>query len=39
MGNLNRCRAIGAARTAVRDDGGCLSRAVPQGFTADGNIR
>src|SRR5947208_8156033 len=26
MGNLNRRRAMGAARVAVRDDGGCLSR-------------
>src|SRR5262249_12502347 len=36
MGNLNRRRAIGAARAAVRDDGGCLSRAAPERFTADG---
>ncbi|MDR3488299.1 MAG: hypothetical protein P4M05_25800 [Bradyrhizobium sp.] len=35
MGNLNRRRAIGAARAAVRDDGGCLSRAALQKFTAD----
>jgi len=39
MGNLNRRRAIGAARAAVRDDGGCLSRAAPQRFTADGRLR
>jgi len=36
MGNLNRRGAIGAARAAVRDDGGCLSRAAPQRFAADG---
>jgi len=36
MGNLNRRRAIGAARGAVRDKGGGLSRAAPQRFTADG---
>jgi len=36
MGNLNRRRAIGAARAAVRDDGGCLSRAARKRFTADG---
>jgi hypothetical protein len=35
MGNLNRRRAIGAARAAVRDDGGCLSRAARKRFTAD----
>src|SRR5262249_2807875 len=33
---LNRRRAIGAARAAVRDDGGCLSRAARKRFTADG---
>jgi len=38
MGNLNRRRAIGAARAAVRDDGGCLSRAARKRFTADGLI-
>jgi len=38
MGNLNRRRAIGAARAAVRDKGGCLSRAAPQRFTADGPL-
>src|SRR5262249_3419869 len=36
MGNLNRRRAIGAARAAVRDDGGCLARAARKRFTADG---
>jgi hypothetical protein len=36
MGTLNRRRAIGAARAAVRDDGGCLSRAARKRFTADG---
>jgi hypothetical protein len=36
MGNLNRRRAIGAARAAVRDDGSCLSRAARKRFTADG---
>src|SRR5262249_20135072 len=36
MGNPNRRRAIGAARAAVRDDGGCLSRAARKRFTADG---
>jgi hypothetical protein len=38
MGNLNRRRAIGAARAAVRDDGGLLSRVAPQRFTADGPL-
>jgi hypothetical protein len=38
MGNLNRRGAIGAARAAVRDDGGCLSRAAPQRFAADGPL-
>jgi hypothetical protein len=32
MGNLNRRRAIGAARAAVLGDSGCLSRAAPQRF-------
>jgi len=36
MGNLNWRRAIGAARAAVCDDGGCLSRAARKRFTADG---
>jgi hypothetical protein len=36
MGNLNRRRAIDAARAAVRDDGGSLSRPAPRRFTADG---
>jgi hypothetical protein len=36
MGNLNLRRAIGAARAAVRDEGGCLSRAARERFTADG---
>jgi hypothetical protein len=35
MGNLNPRRAIGAAGAAVRDDGGCLSRAARKRFTAD----
>jgi hypothetical protein len=35
MGNLNPRRAIGAAGAAVRDDGGCLSRAAGKRFTAD----
>ena len=35
---LNRRSAIGAARATVRDDGGCLSRAAPQRFTADGPL-
>jgi hypothetical protein len=35
MGNLNRRRVIGAARAAIRDDGGCLSRAARKRFTAD----
>jgi hypothetical protein len=38
MGNLNWHRATGAARAEVRDQGGCLSRAAPQGFTADGPL-
>jgi hypothetical protein len=38
MGNLNRRRAIGAARATVRDNGGCLSRAAPQKFTANGPL-
>jgi hypothetical protein len=38
MGNLNRRRAIGAARAAIRDEGGCLSRAAPHWFTADGPL-
>jgi hypothetical protein len=38
MGNLNRRRGIGAARAAVLDDGGCLSRAAQQKFTADGPL-
>jgi hypothetical protein len=38
MGNLNRRRTNGGARAAVRDDGGCLSRAAPQRFTADGPL-
>src|SRR5262245_51118219 len=38
MGNLNRRRAIGAARAAVRDDGGCLSRAARKRFTAGGLV-
>jgi hypothetical protein len=38
MGNLNRRRAIGAGRSAVRDDGGCLSGAARKRFTADGFI-
>ncbi|MGA7074619.1 hypothetical protein, partial [Bradyrhizobium sp.] len=38
MGNLNRRRAIGAACAAVRGDGGCLSRAAPQRFTAGGRL-
>jgi hypothetical protein len=38
MGNLNRRRAIGAAREAVRDDGSYLSPAAPQRFTADGPL-
>jgi hypothetical protein len=36
MGNLNRRRAIGAARAAIRDNGSCLSRAARKRFTADG---
>jgi hypothetical protein len=38
MGNPNLRRAIGAARAAVRHDGGCLSPAAPQRFTADGPL-
>jgi hypothetical protein len=34
MGNLNRRRAISAARAAVGDDRGFLSRAAPPRFTA-----
>jgi hypothetical protein len=38
MLNLARrpARAIRAARAAIRDDGGCLSRAAPQKSTANG---
>ena len=39
IGNLNRRRAIGGVRAAVRDDGGCLSRAARKRFTADGHKR
>ena len=38
MGNLNWHPATGAARAEVRDQSGCLSRAAPQRFTADGPL-
>jgi len=36
MGNLDRRHAIACGKR--RDDGGCLSRAAPQKFTADGPL-